>query len=381
MYVDLGRLRRALVWPYQQVCLSNTIVIEKEDHMSEAKEYSRPLVTGIATTQSVQAAQKDGKYTRQAQESGAGDKIEALARYYVNQWNATALATALRERRLSLMEYLHFLTKMYPLVVGFNGGLIQSITKIEELQQSVRVGELVKEMQKVDHVRNSKQVGKLAVELRNIAREERLPTLRALAGQLREEQEHNDYYRKMLEVHGIDHEAYYTAFEIYLNGIPLVERDLLTQEVLTALREARTPNTFPNASFPQSLLAICHYLKRAAADPAIKLFIYFALQSGIEFALVKAVSESVFPGVAGTRDQPQLNPELVPDADITEAGAVPLSIKWFDEHADYGQGGRIELQHVKHGRELLNRNIREEADVREALRRVDEVLLLWTAVR
>src|SRR6266581_1954782 len=93
-------------------------------------------------------------------------------------------------------------------------------------------------MQKVDHVRNSHRVGKLAVELRTIAREEGLSTLRALAGQLKEEQEHNDYYRKMLEVHGIDHEAYYTSFELYLNRIPIGERDHLTYEVLTALMEA-----------------------------------------------------------------------------------------------------------------------------------------------
>ena len=214
-------------------------------------------------------------------------------------------------------------------------------------------------MQKVDHVRNSQRVGKLAVELRNIAREERLPLLRALAGQLKEEQEHNDYYRKMLEIHGIDHEAYYTAFETYLNRIPIGERDHLTYEVLTALMEARTPDAFPNAPFPQPILAICHYLMGAATDPEVKFLIYLALQSGIEFALVKAISESVFPGVAGTRDRLQLNPELVPDADVAEAGTVPLSIKWFDEHADYGQGGKAELRHVKHGREQLNRKLVE----------------------
>jgi hypothetical protein len=69
----------------------------------------------------------------------------------------------------------------------------------------------------------------------------------------------------------------------------------------------------------------------------------------------------------------------VPDAHITEAGGVPLSIKWWDEHADYGQGGRTELNHVKHGREQLNRELREEADIKEALRRVDEVLRLFFA--
>jgi bacterioferritin (cytochrome b1) len=355
-------------------------MLYKEIIMNEAREHFHPPVTEKATAQSVPAPMEDVQYAKQGQGTRAGDKIDTLARYHIKRWNAKELVTALRERRLSITEYRHFITRMYPLVVGFNGGLIQSITKLEELQKSVRASELVKEMQKVDHVRKSHRVGKLAVELRNIAREEQLPTLRALAGQLREEQEHNDYYRKMLEVHAIYHETYYTGFETYLNGIPIEERDRLTHEVITALMAARTPDAFLNASFPQPILAICHYLKQAAADPEVKFLIYYAIQSGIEFALVKAISESVFPGVAGTRDQLQLNPELVPDADVTEADTVPLSIKWFDEHADYGQGGRAELQHVRHGREQLNRNLIKEADVREALRRVDEVLLLWSAV-
>src|SRR6266581_8573797 len=344
--------------------------------MNEAREGSHPPVTEIATAQSFQISSEDVQHGKK-EEPRAGDQIDAIARYYVDQWNATALTTALRKRRLSITEFRHYITKMYPMVVGFNGGLIQSITKSEELQQSDLAAQLVKEMQKVDHVRNSQRVGKLAVELRNIAREERLPLLRALAGQLKEEQEHNDYYRKMLEIHGIDHEAYYTAFETYLNGIPSGERDHLTQEVLTALMQARTPEAFPNAPFPQPILAICHYLLGTATDPEVKFLIYLALQSGIEFALVKAISESVFPGVAGTRDRLQLNLQLVPD--VAEAGTVPVSIKWFDEHAEYGQGGKAELRHVKHGREQLNRNLLEESDVRDALRRVNDVLRLWAA--
>ena len=348
--------------------------------MSEAKEYPLSLLNGIATAQSIRTAQKDGVYNWQAQESRAGDAIDALARYYIDQWNAKALPTALRERRLAISEYRHFITTMYPLVVGFNGGLIQSIKKMKELQYSVQARELVQEMLQIDHVRNSNQVKQLAAELRIVARDERLATLRALAGQLKEEQEHNDLYRKMLEVHNIDHEAYYTAFEIYLYGIPVGERDHLTHEVLSALRNAHIPDAFPDTSFSQPILTICHYLMRAATDLQVTFFGYLAIQSGIEFALVKAISESVFPGVAGTPKQPQLNAELVPDADTTEDGTVPLSIKWFDEHADYGQGGRTELQHVKHGRELLNRNITDETDLREALHRVDDVLLLWSAV-
>ncbi len=310
----------------------------------------------------------------------AGDKIDALARHYVNQWNATELVTALRERRLPAQEYHNWITKVYPVVVSFNGGLIRSIAKIDELQKSVRAREVVEEILTVDHVRNSNRVQTLAIELRTIAREEQLPTLRALAGQLKEEQEHNDYYRMMLEVHTIDHEAFYTAFETYLHEIPMEERDRMTQEVLTALRDARTPEAFPNTSFSQPVLALCHYLMRTATDPAVKFLIYYALQSAIEFTLVKAISESVFPGVAGTRDLAQLNLALVPDAGVTGNGTVPPSIQWWDEHADYGQGGRAELQHVRHGQEQLNRNLVEQADVKEALQRVDEILRLFSVI-
>ncbi len=223
--------------------------------MSEANDYPLSPVTEIVTAPSIRTAQKDGAYNWQAREFQAGDAIDALARYYINHWNAKALPTALRERRLAISDYRHFITTMYPLVVGFNGGLIQSIKKIKELQHSVRARELVREMLQIDHVRNSNQVKQLAAELRIVARDERLATLRALAGQLKEEQEHNDLYRKMLEVQGIDHEAYYTAFEIYLYGIPVGERDHLTHEVLSALRDAHTPDAFPDTAFSQPVLA------------------------------------------------------------------------------------------------------------------------------
>jgi hypothetical protein len=309
----------------------------------------------------------------------AGEKIDALARYYSDQANAGSFMTALRERKVSLDEYKSFITTLYPLVVGFNAGLIRSIAKLGELQTSPQARELVEEILSVDHIRHSHRVQALAARLRALAREEQLPSLRALAAQLKEEQEHNDYYRQMLEIYGIEHEVVYNAFEQYLKEIAVEERDRMTRMVLTALREGHPARAFPNTSFSQFTLALHHYLLRVVNDPSVTFLNYNAVQSGIEFSLVKVVSESVFPGVAGTRDRPQLNRLLVPDADLCEAGAVPLSIKWWDEHAGYGQGGRIELQHVRHGREYLNRNLREEAEAREALQRVDDALRLLAA--
>jgi hypothetical protein len=309
----------------------------------------------------------------------AGEKIDALARHYAHQANAGAFMTALRVRKVTLDEYKSFITTFYPLVVGFNAGLIRSITKIEELQASIHACELVEEILTTDHVRHSHRVRALAARLRTVAREARLPALRALAGQLKEEQEHNDYYRQMLEIHGIDHEAVYSTFEMYLKEIAVEERDRMTRKVLTAIREGHFARAFPSTSFSQFILALYHYLLRVVNDPSITFISYYALQSGIEFGLVKVVSESVFPGVAGTRNHPQLNRALVPDADLCEASDVPPSIKWLDEHADYGQGGRIEMQHVRHGREHLNRSLKEKTSLREALQRVDDVLRLFAA--
>ncbi len=309
----------------------------------------------------------------------AGEKIDALARHYSDQANAGRFMTALRERKVTLDEYKRFITTLYPLVVAFNAGLIRSISRLGELQTSAQARVLVEEILSIDHIRHSRRVQALALRLRTLAREARLPTLRALAAQLKEEQEHNDYYRQMLEIHGIDHEAVYNALELYLKEIAVEERDRMTRMVLTAIHEGHPARAFPNTSFSQYTLALYHYLIRLVNDPSVTFISYNALQSGIEFSLVKVVSESVFPAVAGTRDHPQLNRILVPDADLCEAGTVPLSIKWWDEHADYGQGGRIELQHVRYGREHLNRHLKEKAEVKEALQRVDDALRLLAA--
>ena len=312
-------------------------------------------------------------------ESQAGEKIDVLARHYSDQANVGRFMTALRERKVTLDQYKSFITTLYPLVVVFNAGLIRSIARLDDLQTSLQARVLVEEILSVDHIRHSRRVQALASRLRTLAREARLPTLRALAAQLKEEQEHNDYYRQMLEIHDIDHETVYNVFETYLKEIAVEERDRMTSMVLTALREGQPARAFPNTSFSQYALALHHYLLRVVNDPSVTFISYNALQSGIEFSLVKVVSESVFPGVAGTRDRPQLNRILVPDADLCEAGAVPPSIKWWDEHADYGQGGRIELQHVRYGREHLNRNLKEKAEVKEALQRVDDALRLLAA--
>src|SRR5215467_9594506 len=92
----------------------------------------------------------------------AGEKIDALARYYSDQANAGSFMMALRERKVSLEEYKSFITMLYPLVVGFNAGFIRSIAKLGELQTSPQARELVEEILSVDHIRHSHRVQVLA---------------------------------------------------------------------------------------------------------------------------------------------------------------------------------------------------------------------------
>src|SRR5207302_8829474 len=107
-------------------------------------------------------------FTWRSQATHVGDRVAGLAKRYAAEMNASALATALRQRQLPRRSYLAFIATMYPLVVGFNRALIRSIAK-------------------VDHVRHSTFV-------------------RALAQQLEEEQAHNQLWRAMLEVVDVDHE-------------------------------------------------------------------------------------------------------------------------------------------------------------------------------
>jgi hypothetical protein len=311
--------------------------------------------------------------------AGLGDRVDTIARRYADEAYAGPFMTDLRNGTATLQQYVRFIRQLYPLIVDFNRGLIRSITKIDELERSQPALELVDEILSIDHVRSSPRVQQLAQELRMVAREAKLPTVRAIAGQLKEEQEHNDYYRAMLELYGVDHQTYITAFEDYLHSLDPEVRESMTTEVLSTVRKGPEPHAFPDTPFSQGILAVCHYLRRISEDPTVPFVRYNAVQSGVEFLAVKSVSESIFPGVAGPRDARRWHPDFVPDAEVSDQGRVPPSIRWWDEHADYGRGGRVELQHVKHSLAHLNGSWLLDGQLHSTLVDVDNVL--WGSSR
>ena len=214
-----------------------------------------------------------------------GDTVWSLASSYAARMNASGFATSLRTRRMPRQRYVGFLSMMYPSVVGFNRALIKSISK-------------------VDHVRQSGFV-------------------KALAEQLKEEQDHNQMWRRKLEVYGIDHEALYRTLEGYLERFTPAQMDRMTRCVLDALGkdlENTSPGCFPDPAFPEPVLALYHHLWMTASREDVHYWEHFASQGAIEAIIFDVVSTSVWPGVVG-------NPEL-------DGGSA--TIQWWKEHARQG---------------------------------------------
>ena len=200
--------------------------------------------------------------------------------------NASAFASALRHRQVPRRSYVAFLATMYPLVVGFNRALIHSIAK-------------------VDHVRRSGFV-------------------RALARQLEEEQAHNQLWRGMLEVFDVDHESLYNDLEEYLDGFDREELDRTTADVLAAVRRdlgAGGESRFPDAAFPDAVLALYHHLWRSATDESVSYWSHFASQAGIEMIIWDVVTESILPGILG---HPELDRGLASTHWWLEHGKPPV---------------------------------------------------------
>ena len=261
-----------------------------------------------------------------------GDAVAALAPRYAGEMNACAFATELRERRLSRRRYVAFVAAMYPCVVGFNRALIRSISK-------------------VDHVRHSSFV-------------------RMLAEQLEEEQAHNQMWRTKLDVYGVDHEALYGALGDYLGRFSNVELDRMTSGVLAALTadpSNTTPGCFPDALFPEPILAVYHQLWTSASDDSINYWAHFASQSAIEMVIYDVVSTSVLPGLLD-------NPEL-------DAG--PASTQWWREHGRMGTAPSTaqidEEKHLELSRIALNRSETANSLRGAVVARAEDTLRLFAA--
>lgn len=261
-----------------------------------------------------------------------GDSVEKLGQRYASEMNASALATAIRQRHLPRRSYLAFIATMYPSVVGFNRALIRSIGK-------------------VDHVRSSSFV-------------------KSLARQLEEEQAHNQLWRGMLEVFDIDHESLYDDFEEYLGTYTTDELDSLTADVLVAVRRdlaAGAGSRFAGAPFPDAVLALYHHLWNSATDDSVSYWEHFASQAGIEMVIFDVVTKSILPGVLG-------HPEL-------DRGVA--STHWWMEHGQpptpMTPHRTDEEKHLALSKMALNRSETANLVARSVESRAEDTMRLFAA--
>lgn len=263
--------------------------------------------------------------------SRVGDLVAEVARRYAAQMNGCEFATLLRSRRLDRRRYVAFIASLYPCVIGFNRALIRSIAK-------------------VDHVLHSSFI-------------------KSLAEQLREEQTHNQMWRTKLEVFGVDHEALYWALTEYMSRFSTAELERMTRDVLDALTKDPTdyaPGAFPDAPFPEPVLALYHQLFMTATYEEIDYWEHFAGQSAIEMTIYSVVSTTVLPGVQG---QPELD-------------SGPATLRWWTEHAktDGNDCARTdEEKHLDMSRVALNRSETANSRKETVVARAEDALRLFAA--
>lgn len=261
-----------------------------------------------------------------------GELIADLAQRYAGQMNGCEFATQLRGRRVERRRYIAFVSSLYPCVIGFNRALIRSISK-------------------VDHVVHGGFV-------------------KALAEQLEEEQVHNQMWRTKLDVYGVDHEALYWDLTDYLARFSPAELERMTREVLLALTrdpEDVAPGAFPDAPFPEPVIALYHHLWMSASYDDIDYWEHFASQCAVEMVIYNVVSNTVLPGVRG-------NPEL-------DSG--PATLRWWTEHAraDVAEAHvkSDEEKHLEISRIALNRSETANSLRDVVLARAEETLRLFAA--
>ncbi|HUQ45269.1 MAG TPA: hypothetical protein VM033_01380 [Gemmatimonadaceae bacterium] len=261
-----------------------------------------------------------------------GELIADLAHRYAGQMNGCEFAAQLRSRRVERRRYIAFVSSLYPCVIGFNRALIRSISK-------------------VDHVVHGGFV-------------------KALAEQLEEEQVHNQMWRTKLDVYGVDHEALYWDLTDYLARFSPAELERMTREVLLALTrdpEDVAPGAFPDAPFPEPVIALYHHLWMSASYDDIDYWEHFASQCAVEMVIYNVVSNTVLPGVKG-------NPEL-------DSG--PATLRWWTEHAraDVAEPHvkSDEEKHLEISRIALNRSETANSLRDVVLARAEETLRLFAA--
>ncbi|HKW12392.1 MAG TPA: hypothetical protein VJO33_18540 [Gemmatimonadaceae bacterium] len=259
-----------------------------------------------------------------------GDLVAEVARRYAAQMNGCEFATLLRSRRLDRRRYIAFIASLYPCVIGFNRALIRSIAK-------------------VDHVMHS-------------------GFIKSLAEQLHEEQTHNQMWRTKLDIFEVDHQALYWTLTDYMGRFSTAELERMTRDVLAAIAKdpnEYAPGAFPEAPFPEPILALYHQLFMTATYEDIDYWEHFASQSAIEMTIYSVVSTTVLPGV-------QAHPEL-------DGG--PATLRWWTEHAK-AEGSALRTDEEKHldmSRVALNRSETANSLKDVVVARAEDALRLFAA--
>lgn len=269
---------------------------------------------------------------RSKQRSGLGDEICSMAEKYGARTNSTEFATSLRNRMLPKDRYLGYIASIYPVVVGFNRGLVHSLRK-------------------VDHVRDS-------------------IFLNALAAQLQEEQFHNQLWRAMLGVYEIDAAALYRVLEEYMAKFTTKELDRLTRDMLAALRsdlDNVSPGIFPDPVFPEPVLALYHHMWMTGSYDDITFWEHYGGQYGMEVMILEFVSTSFYPGIVGN----------------SKLDLGPKTTAWWKEHARQGSptGKRsTEEKHLELAKIALNRRDMGSKARDQVKMRAEDTFRLFSAI-
>lgn len=256
-----------------------------------------------------------------------GTQLFAAAHAVAGQMNLSPFVSRIRTHQATPDEYIEYISFMYPVVVTFNRALVNSLAKLDNVNQSRILGRLLQ--------------------------------------QLFEEQRHNEMYRTMLKAHGIDHSLLYRLFREY--------QDNIDQEMFRGMRKSMllepascSISAFDTSMpFPPVVHVLCDLLLDSACNPLISFWEHYASQSAIEAIILEVTSDSIYPGVVLS----------------TKMNLGPYTIAWWKEHARQGteQGRSDEEKHLRVARITLDKYVQSKSLVTNVLDRANQVMRLFRA--
>jgi hypothetical protein len=185
--------------------------------------------------------QQDSKAPQGNTEKKIGDMLEQMALTYAAKKNTLPLFQKLRQGDLAKDWYLRYICSMYPIVVGFNRALMNSMTKLDPIGDS-------------EHIRG-------------------------LCKQLAEEQIHNELWRKMLRSYGIcDHQLYKIFIDEH-NRLGKSVLTHLTEDILTNVKNKHySGNSLGSNSlyFPEAVHALYCEMQSNSIVESVDYWVQFA---------------------------------------------------------------------------------------------------------